>query len=201
MSFIETPRMHDKVAFGFSGGPRFSTSVAVGFSGAEKRNVNWTQARGRWTATMLAKKQDVTESLIAHFRAVRGMAYGFRMKDWSDFECRAADSLLVELTANTTWQLYKNYTFGTNVSSRKIAKPRPNQVTIVGAGTYTVNTATGVVTKTGGSNPTGWYGAFDVPVRFDTDDLNIEIINRNRIDGLLYTWGNIPLVELKDTEL
>ena len=36
------------VGRGATGGPGFSTQIVTLASGAEQRNVNWSQARGRW---------------------------------------------------------------------------------------------------------------------------------------------------------
>jgi uncharacterized protein (TIGR02217 family) len=46
----------------------------------EKRNVNWSEARGRWDVASGLKKQQQLGELIAFFRARKGKAYGFRFK-------------------------------------------------------------------------------------------------------------------------
>ena len=43
MSFIETPRFPDDIAYGAQGGPMYSTDVVATASGYEKRNQNWAQ--------------------------------------------------------------------------------------------------------------------------------------------------------------
>lgn len=42
-----------------------------------------------------------------------------------------------------------------------------------------------------------WSGEFDVPVRFDTDVLQIEIVNRQSGADLLYSWNDVPIIEIR----
>lgn len=37
-----------------------------------------------------------------------------------------------------------------------------------------------------------WQGEFDVPARFDTDAMHIEVIDKD-----IYSWGQIPIVEIR----
>jgi hypothetical protein len=48
MSGFHEVRFPDKIAYGATGGPEFATTVVATTSGHEKRNVNWSEARGRW---------------------------------------------------------------------------------------------------------------------------------------------------------
>ncbi len=41
-----------------------------------------------------------------------------------------------------------------------------------------------------------WSGEFDIPVRFDTDQLDVEIISRSG-GQLVMGWDNVPLIELR----
>ena len=78
-SFHEV-RFPDNIAYGATGGPEFATTVVATGSGHEKRNVNWSEARGRWDVASGLKKQAQIDELIAFFRARRGKAHGFRFK-------------------------------------------------------------------------------------------------------------------------
>lgn len=42
-----------------------------------------------------------------------------------------------------------------------------------------------------------WAGEFDVPVRFDTDELLAGLDDKSASGSLVVTWGSIPLVELR----
>jgi hypothetical protein len=50
-------RLPDNIAYGATGGPEFATTVMATGSGHEKRNVNWSEARGRWDVASGLKKQ------------------------------------------------------------------------------------------------------------------------------------------------
>lgn len=73
------------IAWGAVGGPEWFTAVATTAAGFEQRNVNWENARGRWTVAHELKTHEQLDVLLAFFRAVRGKAIGFRFRDWTDF--------------------------------------------------------------------------------------------------------------------
>ena len=41
-----------------------------------------------------------------------------------------------------------------------------------------------------------WAGEFDVPCRFDTDEMRIEVEDKNA-SGLIYNWNSVPVIELR----
>jgi uncharacterized protein (TIGR02217 family) len=53
-------------------GRSFATTVVATASGHEKRNVNWTQARGRWDVASGLKKQAQIDELIAFLPGAQG---------------------------------------------------------------------------------------------------------------------------------
>jgi uncharacterized protein (TIGR02217 family) len=91
MTSFHEVRFPENIAYGATGGPEFATTVATG-SGHERRNINWSEARGRWDVASGLKKQALIDELVAFFRARRGEAYDFRFKDWTDY--KAAGQLL-----------------------------------------------------------------------------------------------------------
>jgi uncharacterized protein (TIGR02217 family) len=72
MTGFHEVRFPDNIAYGATGGPEFATTVVATGSGYEKRNVNWSEARGRWDLASGLKKQAQIDELIAFFRARRG---------------------------------------------------------------------------------------------------------------------------------
>jgi uncharacterized protein (TIGR02217 family) len=187
------------ISYGASGGPGYSTSVITVASGHERRNSNWQAARGRWNVAHGLKKREQVAALIAFFRARRGRAYGFRFKDWTDFQGLAQ----VIGTGNgslKTFQLVKNYASGGIIESRIITKPVAGSVKIYRNGVLvtsgvSVDAATGVVTFTtapaNGVIVTADY-EFDVPARFDSDQMDITIETY-----ALGSWGQIPVIEIR----
>jgi uncharacterized protein (TIGR02217 family) len=192
-------RFPPDISYGASGGPGYSTSVITVSSGHERRNSNWQAARGKWNVAHGLKKREQVAALIAFFRARRGRAYGFRFKDWTDFQGLAQ----VIGTGNgslKTFQLVKNYASGGIIESRIITKPVSGSVKVYRNGALatsgvSVDAATGVVTFTtapaNGVIVTADY-EFDVPARFDTDQMDITIETY-----ALGSWGQIPVIEIR----
>jgi uncharacterized protein (TIGR02217 family) len=200
------------ISQGAVGGPRFSTTVLTLSSGAEHRNINWAQQRGEWDVSHGLKTQEQIDQLLAFFYARRGKAYGFRFKDWSDYRLPRwrtlpgdIDPLPVFFTTNgstASFQLVKTYTDAGGSFVRPIYKPVAGTLQLYNNGVatsdYTVNTTTGIVTlgnttkATTGHLITG-YCEFDVPARFDTDDMKITVTTTE-----IFQWGPISVVETRE---
>jgi uncharacterized protein (TIGR02217 family) len=200
MAFHETPRFPDRIAYGATGGPGFSTSVAVLSSGREARNGNWQYPRHAWDVSQGIKSQADFETVRAFFMSKRGRLHGWRFKDWGDYTCTVADGRATALTS-TTFQLIKRYTSGSESMDRLIQKPVTGTVAVFVSAvpaTFTVDTTTGIVTIAAAPAAADitWSGEFDVPMRFDTDQLQGRMVARNMRAGLLHEWGQIPIVEV-----
>lgn len=189
MSFIET-RFPVDISYGAIGGPGYKTDVVVVNSGFEKRNITWQDARAVYDVSHGARTQAQLDSLIAFFRVMRGRATGFRFKDWSDFTVISGQGIFTEITA-TTFQMVRRYSSAGNNSDRIIKKPVSGSVTVTGGSGISINHATGIVTVTSGT-PTEWIGEFDVPCRFDADEMRINIETYGT-----YSWGQILVVEVR----
>jgi uncharacterized protein (TIGR02217 family) len=173
--------------------------VVVTGAGHEQRNVDWAEARGRWDVVNGLKNQAQLDELIAFFRARKGRAYGFRFKDWTDYQ---ASSQLVGTgdDAETQFQLVKRYPSGSVVELRTITKPVAGTVRLYLDGVeqlsgWSVDVTTGIITF--GTAPAAAVAItadfdFDVPVRFDTDHMAVTIESFK-----LHRWQQIPIVELR----
>src|ERR1043166_3021045 len=126
MAFLETPRFPLKASYGAVGGPEFATDVVEVNSGTEQRNVRWDQARAKYQIEMPLVGAD-KDTLIAFFRALRGRAHGFRLRDWADYQVTTANGTLGQQSAAAgvaAYQLYKLYSSGGALTQyRKISKP------------------------------------------------------------------------------
>ena len=198
MTFSET-RFPDDISYGSSGGPGYSTSVVVTDGGHEKRNARWQQARARYNVAHGVKTRTQLDALIAFFRARKGRAYGFRFKDWSDFQ-GIAQPLGTGDGSRTLFQLVKSYSSGGVTEARLIRKPVSGTVKIYVNGVHatsgvTVDATTGGVTFTSAPANSALISAdfdFDVPVRFDTDTLSASLDAYGT-----QSWLDIPLVEIR----
>ncbi|MGE3770428.1 MAG: TIGR02217 family protein [Bdellovibrionales bacterium] len=207
MSFDEI-RLPLNVAFGSSGGPLFSTEIITVDGGVERRNQNWAHARRRFDAATGLRTAADGAVLTAFFYARAGRARGFRLKDWGDYTSSASGVAVTAATdqtigtgdgTQTVFQLKKNYTSGSITHVRTISKPVSDTVLVAvngvaqGSG-WSVDTTTGIITfstaPANGHAVTAGY-EFDVPVRFDTDTLNITQAD------FANSSARIPLVEVR----
>ena len=192
MSFVEVQFPSD-ISYGATGGPMFLTDVVATVSGHEQRNSKWSQARARYNVASGVKTETQWQALIAFFRARRGKAVGFRFKDWGDF--KAVNQPLLSL-GGTQYQLVKQYVSGAVVSERIITKPLAGTVklyrnSLLQVSGWSIDTATGIITTSLTGTLTVDFD-FDVPVRFDTDELVLSLDSFNA-----GSWNNIPLIEVR----
>ena len=194
------------VALGAVGGPRRRTEIVTLVSGREERNSPWADSLRRWDAGPGVKSLDDLNTLIAFFEARRGRLHGFRFRDPIDNRSCApsqAPGALDQLIgtgdgAGTDFQLVKHYASGGESWTRTIARPVEGTVIVAVDGVETeaaVDHAAGLVSfaappATGTEITAGF--AFDCPVRFDTDQLDIAL------DAIgAGAAPSVPLVELK----
>jgi uncharacterized protein (TIGR02217 family) len=194
MAFLETPRFPDNISFGVTGGPEFMTDVVIVDSGQEYRNQVRSLELNRWDVAHAARLPEHWEPLKKFFRVAAGRANGFRFKDWADYEVATGEGVFTLLTA-TTFQMWKRYTSGATNYDRKIQKPVSGTVTVTGGTLSAVDYTTGIVTMSAGT-PTSWTGQFDVPARFDTDQMKGTIIDKSG-SSFIIGWESIPIVEIR----
>ncbi len=193
-------RFPEDIAYGSAGGPVFSTVITTNAGGYEKRNRNWAQARNVYNVAHGIKNQTQLDALIAFFRARAGRWQAFRFKDWSDY--RLIGQVIGTGDGSTTqFQLIKTYSSGSETYTRPITRPVAGVMDVFLDGVLqisgvVVDATTGLVTFSaapGSGVPISVDGEFDVPVRFETDQLTARLD-----DAGLYSWGDIPLVEVRE---
>jgi uncharacterized protein (TIGR02217 family) len=200
MAFYESPRFPDKISYGAEGGPGYSTDVVQTAGGYEFRNQNWTYPLHSWTVGHNARLDQDLAPLRKHYRAMKGRANTFRFKDWTDF--RVPDNTgsgRFQMIDSTHFQMAKLYDNGSPQEVRKITKPISGTVTITGGTVLSIDYTTGIVTMTAGT-PTDWVGQFDVPCRYDTDQMSEQVLNRHGAiinNELLVGWSGIRIVEIR----
>jgi uncharacterized protein (TIGR02217 family) len=194
MNFHEI-RFPTDISRGAQGGPERRTDVVVLGSGFEERNARWADSRRSYNAGYGVKSLDDLHAVIAFFEERRGRLYGFRWRDHADGKSCAPGGVPSPLDqqigigdgTQAAFQLAKVYGAAHAPWSRRIAKPVSGtlRVAVDGdeliAGTgFTVDGTTGCVQFLPGHVPgdgavvTAGY-EFDVPVRFDTDRLEINV--------------------------
>lgn len=201
-TFVEE-RMPTDITYGSSGGPVFSTSVFASASGAEQRNSLWAESRNKYDIAYGIRDKTDMDVVLNFFYNVRGRAIGFRFKDWADYHV-ISQTIGTGNGTQSAFQIIKTYTSGSYTYTRNIYKPvsgtlsgvTVNAVAMTEGVDFTVDYTTGIITFTTppGSTHAVVVGAveFDVPVRFDTDEL--PIVHEAFIQESL---SSIPLVELR----
>jgi len=225
MSFFETefPRV---ISYRATGGPAFNTTVNQGFSGFEQRNKNWSLARSKWSVSLITPskyagtEQAYIDLIRAFFMNVSGRFDAFRLHDWLDFAFTAEAIGVGDGSTLGPYQLIKTYTIGARSYVRQIKKPvmssvkdyegnsLANTVTLTDNGTpisasnYDLDYTTGIVTMHGGHAIANTHiirasGQFHYPVRFDSDELNVQTEESNVRDGHPITSLSTTLVEVR----
>lgn len=201
MAFDEV-RLPTDVERGASGGPGFLTNIVSLNSGKEQRNSLWTYDRGEWDIGYGIQTRAQALAVRDFFMARIGRARGFRFRDWSNYTTDTTRHPTGETGdgSETVFQLYYDYTDTAGFYYRKpIYKPVAGTVKMYIDGNensaFTLDTTTGIVTFTSAPYSGAvveWTGEFDLPVRFDTDRLNMVVTTKEVISA-----PSIPIVELK----
>lgn len=200
------------VGFGSSGGPERRTDIVLLASGHEERNTRWADSRRRYDAGTGVHSLADLHTLIAFFEERRGRLYGFRWRDRGDFKSCAPDEIPSPIDqaigtgdgATAAFQLVKRYGSAFDPYVREIAKPVAGTVRVAVDGVeqtegvdFTVDTETGIVTFEIGAIPgedapvTAGF-QFDVPVRFDTDRLAVNLASFEAGEAV-----QVPVVEIR----
>lgn len=204
-AFHET-RFPIAISFGATGGPGRRNDIVTLTSGRERRNARFAHSRRAFDAGTGLRSLDDLAEVLAFFEARRGSLHGFRFRDPFDWKSCGLEPTPGPLDQTigagdgetATFQLAKTYGAGADAYRRPVTKPVAGSVRMavdgVGkvAGTdFSVDHATGVVTF---SSPPG-DGAivtagfeFDVPVRFDAEQLSVSLAS--------FRAGQIPAIPL-----
>lgn len=198
------------VALGARGGPERRTEIVTVGSGREERNARWAHSRRRWNAGYGVKSLDALAAVVAFFEERRGRLYGFRWRDRLDHSSAApgVESLHEDQVLGlgdgerASFQLVKTYGSAHAPYQRPITKPVAGSVKIaIDAAEMTEgvefdsDAATGLVVFRAGFEP--GEGAvvtagflFDVPARFDSDFLEVDLA--------AFAAGEIPSIPIAE---
>lgn len=198
------------VSLGATGGPQFHTTIMQLTSGFEKRNVDWSKTRAKYEVGLVPRPRAAMDAVIAFFYARQGRAYGFRFKDWADYQI-VNQSIGVITDGNVTFQAFKSYTSGGVTYLRPIRKVVAGSYIVsvagivlaegAGAGKFQMDITTGIITLgsgfSDGSDVSLNILRFDVPVRFDSDWLDFNVLEAYPDGGAIGAWPSIPLLEIR----
>ncbi len=183
------------IALKSAGGPERKTEIVALGSGREERNARWAHSRRRYDAGYGVKTLDALSQVVAFFEERRGRLHGFRWRDRLDHSSAPPGSTATPLDqvlgigdgTQATFSLLKLYGAAHAPYQRPIVKPVVGSVRVAvdevertQGVAFTVDTTTGVVTFLPGHIPSAGLPVqagflFDVPVRFDTDYLEVDL--------------------------
>jgi uncharacterized protein (TIGR02217 family) len=202
-------RFPTTISRGSSGGPERRTDVVTTASGGEERNSRWAHSRRRYNVGHGVKSLAQLHEVIAFFEGRRGRLHAFRFKDQTDWKSCAPNATPARTdqvlgTGNgiqASFQLLKSYGGPSRSYARNITAPVAASVLVAVNGiatlAFTLNGQTGVITFNAGSIPAAGTTItagfeFDVPVRFDTDEITVNLKHFEAGD-----IPEIPLIEVR----
>jgi uncharacterized protein (TIGR02217 family) len=208
-SFHEV-RFPTDLALGSSGGPIRRTEVITLGSGKEQRNARWAHSRRRYNAGYGVKTIDDLQTVVEFFEERRGRLYGFRFRDPLDNKSSKSGEAITALDQiigfgdgnQNRFQLVKRYGDDETGYVRRIHKPLAGSLVLaldeapVSDDQYLVDWKTGIIEFDENTLPEASVKIsagfeFDVPVRFDADEISINLTHFEVGD-----IPSIPLVEL-----
>jgi len=207
MAFHEV-QFPDNISRGARGGPQRRTQIVELASGREERNASWSASRRRYDVSYGMRRVDDLHAVVGFFEARLGRLYGFRFKDWADYKSCAPSKGVSEMDqllgigdgTTTSFVLTKAYGTVPHVYQRRIEKPVAGTIRVALSGAEQFNDwssdpSTGIVTFEVAPDPdvtiTAGY-QFDVPVRFDSDLMDVTL-DIERLGSI----SSIPLIEIR----
>ena len=211
MAFHEI-RFPTAISRGAHGGPERRTDIVTLGSGFEERNSRWADSRRTYNAGYGVKTLDDLHAVLAFFEERRGRLHGFRWRDAIDWKSCSPEGTPQPSDQRigtgdgiqARFQLVKTYGSDFAPWTRVVAKPVAGTEAIAVGGIpqatgthYVLDPVTGGVEflpehvpPVGAAVTAGFE--FDVPVRFDTDVLLIDI------QGVRHgAIPSIPIVEIR----
>lgn len=208
---IAAYRLPDNIESGSGFGPSWKNVIQEAISGVEQRFGYWTNCRGVGDLSLGLQDSDDPvgdfKAIYAMFVAHRGSLYPWRFR--CHYDCTADDENFgTGAGSETAFQLTMTYNPGKILLGTPGSLSYVRNITLV-VGTPTITVAgsplsssnsppdftvssAGIVTFA--SAPTGalkWSGTFDIPVRFDSDNLPV-VMNAGDLAGV----HSIPIKEV-----
>jgi uncharacterized protein (TIGR02217 family) len=193
-----------KISANMTGGPKFITSKAYMIGGQRITNREAQLPLHEYRLSHPVRAGRDFDELRSFFYVVGGDADGFRFKDWSDYQCSAAQSSMSLVVAGQ-YQMNKRYVYGSRTFTRKIQKPvtgaqifrtRTGTTTNITSTDASVNTATGIVTiaNHASGDVYTWSGEFHIPAALKDPAAVFRIIGGSNI---LTEWPDLEVEEIR----
>ncbi|MCO5730901.1 DUF2460 domain-containing protein [Rhizobium sp. SSA_523] len=209
MSAFHEVRFPLRLALGVTGGPVRRTDIVNLSNGRENRNARWRSARRSYDAGSGIRSVSDLYEVLAFFEARRGQLHGFRFRDPVDWKScpplsvpQASDQRIGTGDGKSaSFELSKTYADAAGGVVRRIAKPVEGTVRVALDGeiltgdSFEVDCVRGLITFRPGAIPKAGTAVsagfeFDVPVRFDTDRIAVNLS--------AFQAGSIPAIPITE---
>jgi uncharacterized protein (TIGR02217 family) len=201
---------------------RTNTRIPLGETGRMSINAAGSQALREYELGTVPLRIEAWERVRAFHEITLGGAYGFLIEDPSDNVVAAAASAVSYepavfhpegggfFTGATHYQLQRRYVDPTSArySDRPITRPRATGFALYRSGvlvspsTYTLDATTGQITMTSMSLEDAatltWAGHFYVPVHFQSDDLDWDLVIAGGYDQRFLAGPSVILQEIRE---
>jgi len=170
-------------------------------------NINWSKTLRQYELGVVPMRLDQWQAIEGLHEVTEGGAFGFLMFDPKDHATVDTQGFVTLIDAAThTYQLVKRYTSAgsTRSKDRTITRPKAAgfvlQINGVPTGSYTLNADTGVVTIPADpvASTVRWSGSFYVPVHFESDQIDWELVVAGPDDTRYLAGPSVVLVEVRE---
>lgn len=178
----------------------FLTNIAELVGGFEQRNISQTTPRTSYVIKFNSITSGQAEKIRDFFIARKGRAYGFRFKDWQDFQAKN-QNIGVGDGVTKDFQIIKTYADEIENYDRTITKPVENSVSIylddaLQTSGFTINYTNGIIsfsTAPANGKTISISFDFDVPVRFAKDEFEFSLES--------FSKGSLSEIELVEVRI
>ena len=173
--------------------------------GHMKINVVRSRTLRRYEFGTVPLRVQVWQTLEGLYEVTDAGAFGFLVQDPKDNSATHETGRVDLLNAGAhTYRLYKRWTSAgsTRTKDRRVTRPRASTFTLQISGvpttSFTLNDETGVVTIPADplASTVTWAGSFYVPVHFDNDEIDWDLVVAGHADARFATGPQIALMEV-----
>ena len=176
-------------------------------SGEMQINVGWSRTLRQYEIGSIPLSVEQWQTLEGLHEVTEGGAYGFLLEDPKDSRVTDATGKATLIDAGAhTYQLVQRKTAAGSVRThdRVITRPRAASFVLKISGTptltFTLNDETGVVTIPAGPAAASvtWSGTFYVPVHFEDDSIDWDLVRSGPADSRLMAGPSVLLTEIRE---
>lgn len=170
-------------------------------------NINWSKTLRQYELGLVPMSVDQWQAIEGLHEVTEGGAFGFLMADPKDNSTPDTNGFVTLIDAAThTYQLVKRYTSAgsTRAKDRNITRPKATgfvlQINGVPTTLFTLNADTGVVTIPIDpvASSVRWSGSFYVPVHFENDQIDWELVVAGPADTRYLAGPSVVLTEVRE---